>query len=475
MKWSLRLAAACGAVLALAACGKKGPPLVPFVRLPAAPPKVEAKRVGNDAYVTVTVPVANIDTSKPADVRRIEVYGLTATAMPSSRARALEIAALVATIPVAPGAAEGPLAGRRPLTAVVKGAATQGTSFTIRDPLTAEDFVARSLPAPPGRPTPASRVVTTPTRPEPPVVLRRFYFAVAYSDRGRPGPQSPVAELPLTTLPETPGTPDVRYTADSLLVSWEPAGGLLGFLLDRELALDVLPEDDDLPATPATSVPPVVPSSRPAAATSTPAATTPVVITPVATLAPLARLPPGPTRYHVYRELAPDPLALPDKDALQPPGTIPVQPATTTEPLDDLTFTEPVEFERARCYVIRAVRGAGADAVESPASERVCLSPVDVFPPVAPVGVSAVVADGAISLLWEPNIDVDLGGYLVLRGDTADATLLPITPVPLIDAHYTDTTVRPGRRYVYAVVAVDNRVPLPNVSDESSRVEETAR
>jgi len=36
-------------------------------------------------------------------------------------------------------------------------------------------------------------------------------------------------------------------------------------------------------------------------------------------------------------------------------------------------------------------------------------------------------------------------------------------------------TVAPGTQYVYAVVAVDSRLPVPNESVESARIEETAR
>ena len=39
----------------------------------------------------------------------------------------------------------------------------------------------------------------------------------------------------------------------------------------------------------------------------------------------------------------------------------------------------------------------------------------------------------------------------------------------------TDETVRPGVRYVYAVTALDQQSPQPNVSSESERVEVTAR
>ena len=56
-----------------------------------------------------------------------------------------------------------------------------------------------------------------------------------------------------------------------------------------------------------------------------------------------------------------------------------------------------------------------------------------------------------------------------------DATLRQLTPTPLAEARYRDTSVEPGKRYIYSVVAVDTQVPLPNISAESERVEETAR
>ena len=78
----MRRWAAVGAVLAMTAgagCGKKGPPLAPYVLLPAAPARVAAQRIGDDVFVTFAVPAQNVDASKPADVRRVEVYGFTAT------------------------------------------------------------------------------------------------------------------------------------------------------------------------------------------------------------------------------------------------------------------------------------------------------------------------------------------------------------------------------------------------------------
>jgi hypothetical protein len=45
---------------------------------------------------------------------------------------------------------------------------------------------------------------------------------------------------------------------------------------------------------------------------------------------------------------------------------------------------------------------------------------------------------------------------------------------PIADSSFTDETVTPGVRYVYEVTAVDNRLPLANVS-APARVEVTAR
>jgi hypothetical protein len=100
---------------------------------------------------------------------------------------------------------------------------------------------------------------------------------------------------------------------------------------------------------------------------------------------------------------------------------------------------------------------------------------VDVFPPAAPTGLAAVPSEGGISLIWEPNAELDLGGYLVLRREPTDATLRQLTPSPIVESRYRDADVKPGARYIYSVVAVDSQLPLPNASPPSEPVEEAAR
>jgi hypothetical protein len=183
--------------------------------------------------------------------------------------------------------------------------------------------------------------------------------------------------------------------------------------------------------------------------------------------------PPGPLSYHVYRESLPDTMTPPPSQA-EAWGDEPPVPVTAA-PVSMLEFTHPIEFDRRRCYTVRAVRGAGPGAQVGDSSPAACLTPIDVFPPGAPRSLAAVASEGAISLIWEPNADVDLGGYIVLRGEAPGDTLRPLTDAPVTEAAYRDQTVTPGVRYVYAVLAVDNRLPLPNVSAASDRVEETAR
>ncbi len=141
-----------------------------------------------------------------------------------------------------------------------------------------------------------------------------------------------------------------------------------------------------------------------------------------------------------------------------------------------LSFTDstPFEFGQERCYIVRSVRGSAGNAVISAPSPRGCITPVDTYPPAAPTGLYALSAEGVINLAWEPNGEADLAGYLVLRGRAGDATLQPLTTAPVTETRYADRDVTAGVRYVYAVQAVDMQKP-PNVSDESDRVEETAR
>lgn len=430
------------ATLSLAGCGKKGPPLAPIVHVPAAAAKLSARRVGNDIYVTLTIPAQNLDGSMPADVSRIDLYGAT-TLTPPPLARIFEIASKVASVEVKPaprpeqnGVAAEPSGERANLPA-------QGTTITLRDSLTPGALQPKELTPVTDTGAARARPPATAAAPPPVSVLRRFYVAVPTSDRGRQGPPGTLLEVPLSPLPDPPVAPALTASEDNITVTWEPSGGVIGFLFERPTALEDAPVEDQ-PAVPGTPSP-----SNAVAAT-----------------------PGGPVLYNVYREGATDQAVAtpnPPWNAAPPP---PINPA----PLATLTFTDPnpVQFDRPQCYTVRAIRGVVPNLVLSEPSPRACLTPKDSYPPAAPTGLYTLAAEGVINLSWEPNGEADLGGYVVLRGRAGDATLQRLTASPLADTRYTDRDVMPGVRYVYAIQAVDMQRP-PNVSAESNRVEETAR
>jgi hypothetical protein len=463
--------------LVAAACGKKGPPLAPIIRVPAAVQGLAPQRVGNEVYLTVTIPSQNIDSSTPSAVRRVDIYAYTGLEEPGPRMMAA--ATLVASIPVA----EVPLDRTgEPLPPMPKpGEALQGAVVTVRDVLSAVARTPRSLP-----PLARRGLAALPRPPEAtPPLPQRFYTGIAVSPRGT-SPAGIIVAVPLGPIPDPPASLLAEYTPQSIRLGWEPAGGLIGFLLDRELGPDVAPIDEPLVAridafgatantpsavTAGTPTPGGIASTEVAALGAPGSSGT----TPGASSIAPDLLPPGPTRYNVYREMAPDPLELPEGPA-RGDWRAEVPAALNAAPLDVLTYEDPLLFDgRERCYHVRAVRGSVPVPVQSEATPRICVTPVDTEPPAAPAGLTAEAIDGAITLLWDPNVEEDLGGYLVLRGVPGDATLSQLTERPVPSARYVDRAVVPGTRYVYAVQAVDDRVPLGNVSAESNRVEETAR
>jgi hypothetical protein len=440
-----------------AACGKKGPPLAPLVPIPGAVEAIQAQPLGRDVYVSLTLPAVNIDGHVPADLARVDVYAYTGRTAPP-RARWVEMATLVATVPVAPPPKPAGKPDDEKERADASDAAkkddtpapAQGEVITVHDTLTADELVqGREPPRDPrsavrgpqsavrdphtavSDPQAAARAARAAEQP-----LKRFYTAVPFNAKGRPGPPGGVAEFPLMAVPDPPPAVAADYSDRAVMLTWEPSGGLLGFLLER-----VLPEEPTL------------------------------FLGDEAAEAAIE--PPGPLSYHVYREVLPDPSTPPGASS-QPwreevPTPITLAPVPTTE------FIDSVEFGRRRCYTVRSVRGIGPAARVGDASPPACFTATDVFPPAPPRGLATVASEGAINLVWQPNTELDLAGYVVLRGEAPGDTLQPLTSAPIPQAAYRDETVMSGVRYVYAVVAVDNRMPLPNTSGASERAEETAR
>ena len=424
-----------------AACGSRGQPLPPLRIVPATITPVEVTRLGDRVYVEFTAPEQDSDGTIPGDIVRIEVYAVT-TQPERERPRApvdedwFDAATLVAEFEVespdsvpppedatesAPSPADETEDGPWPVQVVA-----QGDDVTVVEHLTPETLVPVVIGDPDDedeeeddeeeedeRPVPRP-VVAPPFEPLP----IRTYVAVAISSRERMGDPSPIADLPLTDPPAPPpGLPVVTYTEETVEVAWtEPA------TFRRRVQPD-------------TPEPPLLLSRA------------------------VIEWPRG-SEYAVYDH------ASWDLDA--------ERPEPLASPGEEQIFEGSVAFGEIRCYVVRVIDYVGTTPIQGPASLASCVVPVDTFPPAAPTGLIAVADGNGISLVWDPNGEEDVAGYVVLRGGAPDATLQRLTAGPLVVTAFQDTRVTPGERYVYRVQAIDDSIP-PNVSPLSEAVTETAR
>jgi hypothetical protein len=256
----------------------------------------------------------------------------------------------------------------------------------------------------------AEHGVEPPLLPAQPMPLTRTYVAVGVTTRGRDGAFSTRIAVPLVPPPPAPPRPTVTYDEKAVSVTWAPVAG----------------------------APPV---QAPASGTVLPS--TPIGVNPIA------------IRYNVYEE-----------------PTTGQSTRLTATPVTDPAFSDTrMVWGEERCYVVRAVESLGNLNIESAAAPRVCRTLKDTFPPAAPANLQSSPQEGAISLIWEPNAERDLDGYIVLRGPSASA-LVPITPAPIQLTQYRDENLQPGVHFIYAVKAVDkagNASPLSNTVDEAAR------
>jgi len=409
---------AVSAFLVVTACGKKGPPMPPLVRLPAAPPDLVAERRGNTVDLKFTVPSTNTDGTRPANVSRAEVYAITlpaSTAPPLTDDQIVKLGTRVATVPVKaprdPNLTADPEEPADEVDAPEGPGLDQGATARVAELLTSDALKTVEVPkdrqeaaaSAPESDT-ASRPLLGPTAAAP----SRAYAVVGVSTRGKKGPMSRRVVVPLVPPPPPPGPTTIAYDEHAITVTL-PSGPA-----PTETARvdgEVLPSR-------------VIGLTRPVIA------------------------------FNVY-------------DVSDPDAPIKLNAA----PIADPKYTDSrIVWGAKRCYVFRAAERVGGAIIESDAAPARCKTLVDTFPPAAPKGIIAIASEGAISLIWEPNAEKDLAGYVVSRGVSPTDTLTAITPAPIQDTSFKDA-VQPGLTFVYEVKAVDK---AGNVS-KPARVVESAR
>jgi hypothetical protein len=418
--------------VAAVGCGKKGPPLAPLQRIPLAPLELAITRIDNDVYARFKVPTVNIDGAGPANIARVELYAITADHRPDVKdPEALrKLSTLVGSetvrkpLPPLPPPKEGQPPPPLPLPGP---GVDQGAVVMMHETLTAEVHTPVDL----GKVEPKPRV------PEPgavdatelagPLVApieaaspQRLYYAVAVTSGGRYGPASAFVPAPLGPTSSAPSEPTLTVEEKSVTIKW------------------TAPPDAHRVSEPGD--PSLLPYRTLTAA-------------------------PSPTTYDVYE--------VSRNSTSESPAPVEAPTAVTPGPVGPTEFTQSnITLGTERCFVVRPVDILNGLHVRGPASPMACASFEDTFPPGPPGRLDAVATPGTISLIWEASGAADLAGYHVLRGEAGSATLTDLTTEAVIATSYRDDSVKPGVRYIYAVIAVDK---AGNRSAESNRVEETAR
>jgi hypothetical protein len=383
------------------ACGKKGPPMPPLIKLPVAPADLTAQRRATTVDLQFIVPAANTDGTRPANVERVDVYAITGPRTITND-QIVKLGTKVASVPVKaprdPEATTEPDTPDEEVDPPEGKGLDQGVVAHVAEELTDQAIV----PVTPPEDKKSARTAAAgegPLLPPPIVSLSRTYVGVAITTRGRKGPFSPRVSVSLAPPPEPPPEPRVRYDEQAITLSWAPFA-----------ASDAA--DSVLPSTPLGA------SQRSVG-------------------------------YNVYD------------------GTTRLTKTAVADP----TFADPrLAWGEKRCYVVRTAEKIDEAVVESAGSPEVCITPVDTFPPAAPKTLQSVASVGAITLIWEPNAERDLAGYIVLRGG-GESDLQPITGSPITATQFKDD-LAPGTHHVYAVRAVDK---AGNASAISNLVEDTAR
>jgi len=401
------------AVFFAAACGKSGPPLPPLVKLPVAPADLVAARQGNSVDVSFTIPATNTDGTRPANMASADVYAITApvTVPPLSDANLLKYGTKVGTIEVKaprdPNLTADEDDPSDEVDAPEGPGLDQGAVARVKEPLTPE--MRKAVIVPRDKHAPASPAGETVDAPliGPPLTMPVRTY-VALGLSTR-GRKGPLSKRVVVPLVPPPPPPSTSaFTYDETAVS----------LTWSPVAPPGAPEGDQLP--------------------SRLLGTTPATI-----------------GYNVY-------------DASKPGAVVKLTP----KPIDATKYSDArIVWGEKRCYTIMAAETIDGATIESEAPPPTCNMLVDKFPPAAPKDLKSISGEGAINLIWEPNGEKDLAGYIVLRGVEPAQTLEPVTSTPIVEPSFRDN-VQPGIAYVYAVRAVDR---AGNASEPSARVVDTAR
>jgi hypothetical protein len=464
MKAHSALAAALAVALALAACGKEGPPTPPLRAVPAPVKDLAVRQRGTHVLLSFTYPQTTPGGAALNGVTKVEVYEAVLQPPPPLKAPAKPPAEKK------PGggkaaAATAPAAGKAGAKATATGAATAAEPGTASGTATSGaggPATAAVEPGATGTPTPPGATAATTGKPA---------AAPAPGSAAGPGMPSPLDPRQYESLAK------LRLT----LTSKDLGAATLG----NQLIID-LPLPEPLPAATVTApaAAGTAPAKMPPGATNAKAAPGAAAATPAA----------GLTRDYAVRAYGPqgDRSALSNqallmpKEPPQPPEAVTVTPQAdgilvawkpvangggyavyrraaterfSSKPLalvrsgETRHLDQTARFGQSYIYSVTTV-DPRQPLVESAIKAEQEIRYVDVYPPPVPEELVAVAEAGRARLVWRQSEAPDLAGYIVYRrGATGDYVRL--TAKPIAATNYVDTAVVSGQAYDYRVTAID--------------------
>lgn len=112
-----------------------------------------------------------------------------------------------------------------------------------------------------------------------------------------------------------------------------------------------------------------------------------------------------------------------------------------------------VEFGKTYSYSVQQLVGSGAAPAESEMSRTISLKYEDIFPPEVPTGLAAIAGLKSVELNWNRNTEPDWKACQVYRAEEGGE--LQKLGQPVASASFSDTTAVSGKKYRYAVSAID--------------------
>jgi len=199
-------------VVSAISCGQKGAPLPPIVRTPAAP-GVNANRRGSTIDLTLSVPNANTDGSRPANLARIDIYAVNGAAQTMTDADIVKQGTKVASIAVkSPRDPNDTVEHDEPAEnaeQTVGEGVDQGASSAIAESITESLLESGAtdegpLLGPPG------------------ITAQRTYIGVGVDRKGHLGRFSKRVSVPLQLPPAPPPPVSITYDEKKIVITWKP-------------------------------------------------------------------------------------------------------------------------------------------------------------------------------------------------------------------------------------------------------------